>query len=215
MRKDITTTAISLLVLTALLGLAYPLATTGVAKALWPNKSEGSQITLHGRVVGSRMLGQDFSRPVIGRDGKPEKDSDGNPVVAADPRYFQSRPSADAYNPAGTFFNNLGPNSKALATLLRANMKAYLDRERLGTPGLRAADVPADAVQTSASGVDPHISQANARIQARRVARVRHMRLSRITALVDANTDGRGLGVLGEPGVNVLQLNLALDKEGT
>lgn len=199
MRRDVVASVISLLVLTVLLGVAYPLAATGIATIAWPNKATGSRIEVGGKTVGSRVVGQDFSRPVRGRP--------------ADRRYFQSRPSADAYNPAGTFFNNLGPNSKELAGQLRTNMKTYLARERLGTPGLRPRGVPADAVQTSASGIDPHISQANARIQARRVGKVRGLALARVLGLVEENTDGRGLGILGEPGVNVLTLNLALDRE--
>ena len=138
-----------------------------------------------------------------------------NPVLEPDPRYFQSRPSATGYSPSVTFFNNLGPNQKELRNMFRANLAAYLKRERPTDPGLRASDVPVDAVTTSASGVDPHISQANARIQARRVARARNMPLARVNELIGNNTDGRALGFLGEPGVNVLDLNLALDKEGS
>ena len=129
------------------------------------------------------------------------------------PSYFQSRPSATDYSANVTYFNNLGPNSQKLRDQIAANLRAYVRRERRYDPGLRASDVPVDAVTTSASGVDPHISQANARIQARRVAKVRGLSLGRVLQLVDANTDGRALGVLGEPGVNVLKLNLALDQE--
>ncbi len=134
-------------------------------------------------------------------------------MLEADPRYFQSRPSVTGYSANVTFFNNLGPNSKDLSTMFRDNLAAYFDRERAYNPGLRRGDVPPDAVQTTASGVDPHISEANARIQARRVAEERSISLARVLQLVDDNTDGRALGVLGEPGVNVLELNLALDRE--
>jgi potassium-transporting ATPase KdpC subunit len=158
---------------------------------LWPNKADGSQVEVDGKVVGSRLIGQQFRGP----------------------RYFHSRPSATDYSANVTFFNNLGPNSKELRDLFRDNLASYLRRERPFNPGLRAADVPPDAVQTSASGVDPNISQANARIQARRVAEERGLPLERVLRLVDDNTDGRALGVLGEPGVNVLQLNLAVDRE--
>jgi potassium-transporting ATPase KdpC subunit len=192
MRRDIVTAIIAVLAFTALLGLAYPLATTGIAQVLFPNAADGSKIERDGEVVGSRIIGQDF-------DDRP--------------RYFQSRPSATEYNPAGTFFNNLGPNSRDLHDLLAKNLGAYLRRERPFTPGLTRANVPADAVQTSGSGVDPHISEDNARIQANRVAEVRGLPRERVLELVDDNTDGRGLGVLGEPGVNVLELNLALDDE--
>ena len=192
MRRDITNSVLAILVFTVLFGLAYPLATTGLAQVLWPNKADGSQITRDGKTVGSRLIGQDFK----GR-----------------PRYFQSRPSVTGYDPSATFFNNLGPNSRDLAKLFRKNLAAYLKLERPYTPGLTKGEIPPDAVQTAASGVDPHISKANAEIQANRVAKVRGLPLERVKALIDDNTDGRGLGVLGEPGVNVLQLNLALDAE--
>jgi K+-transporting ATPase ATPase C chain len=193
MRRDLTNSVLAILVFTVLLGLAYPLATTGIAKVLWPNKADGSQIERDGKVVGSRLIGQDFK----GR-----------------PRYFQSRPSVTGYNPAATFFNNLGPNSKDLRALFEKNLVSYLKRERPYNPGLTKSDVPPDAVQTTASGVDPHISKDNAEIQARRVAQVRGLPLERVRQLIEDNTDDRGLGVLGEPGVNVLELNLALDGGG-
>jgi K+-transporting ATPase ATPase C chain len=213
MRRDLIASALAVLVFTVVFGLAYPLATTGVAQVLFPNKADGSQVMRDGKVVGSRLIGQEFQKPVLGPDGKPKTDKDGNPILEPDPRYFQSRPSATGYNPSVTFFNNLGPNQKDLRDLFRANLAAYLKRERPTSPGLRAKDVPVDAVTTSASGVDPHISQANARIQARRVARARNVSLTRVNQLIDDNTDDRALGFLGEPGVNVLDLNLALDQE--
>jgi potassium-transporting ATPase KdpC subunit len=158
MRRDITTSILAVLVLTLLLGVAYPLITTGVAQVLWPNKSDGSQIERDGKVVGSRMIGQEFKRPVLDRAGEPKVDADGNPVLEADPRYVQSRPSVTGYNPAGTFFNNLGPNSSDLRDMFDENMAAYLELERPYNPGLTRGDVPPDAVQTTGSGVDPHIS---------------------------------------------------------
>jgi potassium-transporting ATPase KdpC subunit len=194
MRRALTTSVLAIVLFTVVFGLAYPLATTGVAQVLFPEKADGSRITQGGRVVGSRLIGQDFGGSA---------------------RYFQSRPSATSYNAAGTFFNNLGPNQRDLRDQFRKNVTAFLRRERPTSPGLTAADVPVDAVTTSASGVDPHISVANARIQARRVASARTIRLSRVNELVDRYTDGRALGFLGEPGVNVLELNLALDKEGS
>jgi K+-transporting ATPase ATPase C chain len=192
MRRDFFPAIIAIAVITVIFGVAYPLATTGVAQVLFPNKSDGSQIERDGEVVGSSLIGQDFKNR---------------------PRYFQSRPSATDYSANVTFFNNLGPNSRDLRDMLARNLAAYLERERPFNPGLRRGDVPADAVTTSASGVDPHISKTNARIQARRVAQARGIGLGRVLELVDDNTDGRTLGVLGEPGVNVLELNLALDQE--
>lgn len=194
MRRDFLPSIIAIAVLTLLFGVIYPLATTGVAQVLFPGKADGSQIERDGKVVGSRLIGQDFK---------------------GQPRYFQSRPSATDYSANVTYFNNLGPNSKELSDQFAKNLAAYLKRERPYNPGLGRADVPVDAVTTSASGVDPHISEANARIQARRVAEVRGLQLDRVLALVDENTDGRALGVLGEPGVNVLELNLALDRENS
>jgi K+-transporting ATPase ATPase C chain len=190
MRRDITNSILAIVVFTLVLGLAYPLLTTGVAQVLWPNKADGSQVERDGKVVGSRLIGQQFRGP----------------------RYFHSRPSATDYRANVTLFNNLGPNSRKLSDLFKKTLAAYLRRERPFNPGLRAADVPPDAVQTTASGVDPHISQANARIQARRVAEERGLPPGRVLQLVDDNTDFRALGVLGEPGVNVLELNLAVDR---
>ncbi|HEX2415166.1 MAG TPA: K(+)-transporting ATPase subunit C [Thermoleophilaceae bacterium] len=210
MRKDLTASITAIIVFTLLLGLAYPLLTTGVAQVLFPNKADGSQVELGGEVVGSRLIGQDFKRPVM-RNGEPVEDEEGEPVLEADPAFFQSRPSVTSYNPAGTFFNNLGPNNKELADLFEENLTAYLELERRFNPGLQRGDVPVDAVTTSASGVDPHISEANAELQARRVAEERGLELEQVQGLIDEHTDDRGLGVLGEPGVNVLELNLALD----
>jgi potassium-transporting ATPase KdpC subunit len=192
LRKDLTTATIAIVFLTLLLGIAYPLVTTGVAQLAFPNASNGSKIEVDGQLVGSKLIGQDFR---------------------GDQRYFQSRPSATGYSADVTYFNNLGPNSRELSDLFAEQLAAYLKRERPFDPGLSADEVPVDAVTTSASGVDPHISEANARIQAHRVAEVRGLRLERVLALVSEHTDGRFLGLFGEPGVNVLRLNLALDEE--
>lgn len=192
MRKDLTASAVAVVLFTVVCGLLYPLAVTGIAQVTMPNKANGSQLSRDGRVIGSKLIGQDFQ-------GRRE--------------YFQSRPSATGYSASATFFNNLGPNQQDLADRLEAATKAYLALEGPDNPGLKAADVPPDAVTTSASGVDPHISPDNAEIQARRVARVRGLSLDRVNDLVDEHTDGRGLGFMGGPGVNVLTLNLALDEE--
>jgi potassium-transporting ATPase KdpC subunit len=213
MRRDLISSALALLVLTLVLGVAYPLATTGVSQVLWPNKADGSQIERDGKTVGSRLIGQDFQRPVLDRNGEPKVDADDSPILEPDLRYFQSRPSATGYSANVTYFNNLGPNNAELRGLFAANLAAYLELERPYDRGLTRGDVPPDAVQTSASGVDPHISEDNAQIQARRVAEVRGVELDHVLDLVDENTDGRGLGLFGEPGVNVLDLNLALDAE--
>lgn len=192
MRKDIIASAVAVVLFTVVCGLIYPLAVTGIAQVTMPGKANGSQIKRDGRVVGSELIGQDF---------------------AGERRYFQSRPSATGYSASATFFNNLGPNQQDLADQLEAATKGYLALEGPDNPGLKAADIPPDAVTTSASGVDPHISPENADIQARRVARARGLSLDRVHDLIDEHTDDRGLGFTGEPGVNVLMLNLALDQE--
>lgn len=205
--KELTTAAIAIVVLTILLGVGYPLVMTGVAQVAFPNKADGSQIKVDGKVVGSRLIAKAF---VIDTG---RKDADGNAITRPDPRYFQPRPSQTDYSATGTFFSNRGPNSAVGRFFYRDSLAAYLDLERRYNPGLTAAKVPVDAVTTSGSGVDPHISKANARIQANRIAAVRDIPVDRVDELVDDNTDGRFLGVIGEPGVNVLELNLALDKE--
>ena len=212
MRKELTTSAIAIVFFTLLLGVAYPLVVTGVAQVLFPNTADGSRVEVGGRTVGSSLIGQSFQRPVLDRNGEPRVDADGNKITTPDLRYFQSRPSATGYAPDITFFNNLGPNNRELAGILRENLLLYLKTERPFDPGLTREDVPVDAVTTSASGVDPHISEANARIQAHRIAEVRGLSLDQVNELIDENTDGRFL-VFGEPGVNVLELNIDLDQE--
>lgn len=197
MRKDILTSILAILVFTVLLGLVYPLTVTGISQVAFNNKANGSMIEQGGRVVGSKLIAQPFTD----KNGK------------ADPRYFQPRPSQTEYSPAATFFNNAGPNNADTRDLIAGNLKAYLALEGKYNPGLSGASTPVDAVTGSASGVDPHISERNAEIQARRVAAVRDLDSSVIEQLIEDHTDGRFLGVIGEPGVNVLELNIALDKE--
>lgn len=209
MRRELTTAAIAIVVFTVLLGLAYPLAITGISQVAFDNKANGSQIKRDGKVIGSRLIAQAF----VVDTGK--KDSDGNAITKPDTKYFQPRPSQDSYNPAATFFSNRGPNSAVGRFFFRDQLASYLALEKPYDPQLTAHDVPVDAVTTSGSGVDPHISKANARIQALRIAAVRKLPLARVKALISDNTDGRFLGFVGEPGVNVLELNLALDKETT
>ena len=212
MRRDLVTSVLAILAVTVVFGLAYPLVVTGISQVAFHGRAGGSLIHQDGKVVGSRLLAQDFRKPVLGANGKPKTDKDGNPILTPDTRYFQPRPStATSYNAASTAFTNLGPNSKAARDTFKANLQAYLRLEGRFNPGLKAAQVPVDAVTSSASGVDPQISVANADIQARRVAAVRRLPLAQVSQLIDANTDGRSLGVLGEAGVNVLELNLALD----
>jgi len=191
MRKDLLTSLLAVVVMTVFLGVVYPLAITGISQVAFPGNADGSKVSLDGRVVGSSLIGQEFK----GR------------------AYFHSRPSATEYSGNVTFFGNAAPNSVEAREEVREYMKAYLRLEKPFDKSLTSADVPVDAVTQSASGVDPHISEANARIQAHRIAAVRHLPLSQVEDLIAANTDGRFLGLLGEPGVNVLELNIALDKE--
>jgi potassium-transporting ATPase KdpC subunit len=213
LRKDLITATVAIVFFTVLVGLAYPLLTTGVAQVLFPSASNGSKIEVDGKVVGSELIGQDFRRPVLDKNGEPVLDEEEEPVLEADPAYFQGRPSVTGYSANVTYFNNLGPNNKELSEFMEEELQAYLEREGRYAKGLTAADVPVDAVSTSASGVDPHISVANARIQAHRVAAVRSLPLDTVLGLVEDYTEGRFLGLFGEPGVNVLKLNIALDEE--
>jgi K+-transporting ATPase ATPase C chain len=212
MKKDIITSAIGIVVLTLLCGILYPLFVTGVSQVAFPGNANGQQIYVNGKLVGSKIIGQQFT-DVVYKHGKPEMQN-GNPVTVPDPRYFQSRPSATVppYNAAASTFSNLGPNSIATLQEIQANIKTYLALEKPYDPGLTVAKIPVDAVNSSASGIDPDISPANADIQAHRIAAVRHLPMSEVLNMISASTHGRGLGFSGEPGVNVLELNLALDR---
>jgi potassium-transporting ATPase KdpC subunit len=214
MKRDLISSAIGIVVLALLCGILYPLVVTGVSQLAFPGNANGQRLYVHGKLVGSQLIGQNFGTVVIGKNGKPEMQN-GNPVTAPDPRYFQGRPSATvpAYNAAATTFSNLGPNSKATLTEISSNIQAYISLNGKYYPGgLTAAKVPVDAANSSASGIDPDISVRNAGIQAYRVAAVRHLSLHRVMQMVSKYTGGRGLGFSGEPGVNVLELNLALDR---
>jgi K+-transporting ATPase ATPase C chain len=192
--RTIAGSAVAVVVLTAVFGFAYPALMTGFAQVAFADKANGSLIEVDGRVVGSRLAGQEFTSP----------------------RYFHSRPSgtSPAYNAGATTFANLGPTNPDLANNVAAAAAAILERETPYNSGLELGDIPVDAVTTSGSGIDPHISPAYAELQSRRVAQVRGLPLDTVERLIDENTDGRSLGFLGEPGVNVLELNLALDEEG-
>jgi potassium-transporting ATPase KdpC subunit len=212
MRKDLLTALLAIIVMTVFFGLIYPLAITGISQVVFPGPANGSQVKVNGRVVGSSLIGQSFSHPVIGKNGKPVLEEE-EEVLAPDKAYFQPRPSATGYSGDGSYFSNLGPNSIEAREAVREHMAEYVALEKPYDPGLTKSQVPVDAVTESASGVDPEISQANAWIQAHRVAALRHLPLARVDSLISAHTEGRFLGLIGEPGVNVLQLNIALDKE--
>jgi potassium-transporting ATPase KdpC subunit len=220
MKRDIVTSVIGIILFTVLLGLVYPLAITGVSQVAFSGDANGQQIHLDGKLVGSKIIGQSFAKPVIGKNGNPEE-KEGELVTEPDPRYFQSRPSATeggADNAAASTFSNHGPNSVKTKEANEENIKAYLELNKNPTtkteydPGLTVAQIPVDAVNSSASGLDPEISPANAWIQAHRIAAVRHLPLATVDGLIAKYTSGRGLGFSGEEGVNVLELNLALDR---
>ncbi len=194
--KDLTTSAIAIVLFTLMLGIAYPLAITGGSQLAFSDQADGSLIARDGELAGSRLIG--VSRTI---GGKP------------DPAYFQPRPSATGYSATATFFSNRGPNAASARFFYRDGLAAYRALEGPYNPGLTNARVPVDAVTTSASGVDPHISTTNAEIQARRVATRRGIALARLQRLIEDNTDGRFLGVIGEAGVNVPALNAALDRQ--
>jgi len=193
MRRQLLTGLRMTIALTVLVGIAYPLAMTGIAQALMKNKANGSFVSQNGKVVGSSLIGQSFTL----KNGGP------------DPRYFQPRPSnaGKGYDAMASAGSNLGPSNPSLITGVKDRVIAY--RELNGLPA--DASVPVDAVTSSASGLDPDISVANARLQVARVARTRSLSEGRVLALVAAHTQGRQLGILGEKTVNVLELNLALD----
>jgi K+-transporting ATPase ATPase C chain len=176
-----------LIALTLVVGIAYPLAITGVARVAFPSQAEGSLVRENGRVIGSRLIGQAFS----------------------DPKYFWGRPSATGpypYNGIASSGSNLGPLNPALLDQVKANAKALRDAD----PG-NTQPVPVELVSASASGLDPEISPAAAAYQIPRVARARGLTVAQVEALVRAHQRGRLLGFLGEPRINVLELNLALD----
>lgn len=178
---------VMLAVFTLIFGLAYPLAVTAVGQVAFHDRANGSLIERDGVVVGSSLIGQSFTAP----------------------KYFHSRPSAAGagYDGAASSGSNLGPQSPDLLAAVEERAIAYREANGLAT----GAMVPVDAVTASASGLDPHISIANARLQAPRVADERGLTVEAVRALVDEHTAGRDLGVLGEPAVNVVTLNLALD----
>jgi potassium-transporting ATPase KdpC subunit len=184
--RNLIAAALMTIVTTVLFGLMYPLLVTGLAQVIFPDKANGQLIEQNGKIVGSRIIGQAFSAP----------------------GYFHSRPSAagtgyDATSSSGT---NLGPTNKKLID----SVKAAVETAQKENPGM---PVPIDLVTSSASGLDPHISPAAALFQAARIARERGIQEEDVRRLIDTNTAGRQLGFFGEPGVNVLELNLALDQE--
>jgi K+-transporting ATPase ATPase C chain len=185
MLKHVRPALVLLALFTLLTGLVYPLAMTGIGQAAFSNQANGSPIVRDGVVVGSSLIGQQFTRP----------------------EYFWGRPSAagKGYDARSSSGSNLGPSSQALADRITA------EAERYGVP---ASDIPPDLLTASGSGLDPHISAAAARFQLVRVARARGLQEDVVSGLIDAHTETPSLGVIGEERVNVLELNLALDALG-
>jgi K+-transporting ATPase ATPase C chain len=197
MLREIRPAIVLLLVLTAITGLAYPLAMTAIAGAIFPAQAQGSLIERDGKVIGSALIGQEF---------KSDRYFHGRPSATLAPDPNDSTKTVPApYNAANSGGSNLGPTSKALADRLKEDV----DKLKAETPN---AAVPVDLVTTSASGLDPDISPEAAQFQVPRIARVRNMPEGAVSQLVAANTQGRLLGLIGEPRVNVLALNLALDR---
>ena len=187
MLKHLRPALVSFALLSLITGVFYPLLVTGVGQSLFPKQAAGSLIEQDGRLLGSELIGQNFSLP----------------------KYFWGRPSATApmsNNAANSSGSNLGPLNPALADAVKSRIEAL----KVADPG-NALPVPADLVMASASGLDPHISPAAARYQATRVARERQLPLADVQRLIEAHTEARDLQLLGEPRVNVLRLNLALD----
>jgi potassium-transporting ATPase KdpC subunit len=192
--RNLVSSVLAVVVLTAVFGFGYPALMTGFASVAFPHQAQGSLLKVNGKVVGSSLAAQSFTSL----------------------KYFHERPSgtAPAYNASATTFANLGPTSPDLAKSVAAAAAAILKLEGPYNPGLTIHGIPVDAVTTSASGIDPEISPAYAVLQSPRVAAVRHLPLATVQKLVKQNTVGRSWGFFGEPGVNVLELNIALDKLG-
>ena len=188
MRRQLVPAVLAFFALTVICGIVYPLVVTGISQLVFPARADGSLLKRNGITVGSSLIGQSFTSP----------------------RYFHPRPSAagKGYDGTSSSASNLGPTNPVLLRDVRERIAAYRRDNglALGTP------VPVSAVTGSGSGLDPQIAPTDADIQARRVARVRGLPVATVLALVKKHTDGRTLGIFGEPGVNVLELNLALDR---
>jgi K+-transporting ATPase ATPase C chain len=186
MRRQIVAGVLMLLVFTVLTGIVYPFAVTGVAQVLFKSRADGSLVYINGAPVGSALIGQEFTEA----------------------KYFHPRPSAPGYSSGVSGASNAGPTNQAFLDEVGKRIAGYRTENGLWPTQM----VPVDAVTASGSGLDPEISVANADLQAPRVAKARGMTTARVLTVIKRYTDGRGLGFLGEPGVNVLAVNLALDR---
>lgn len=174
------------IIFSILLGLVYPLVITGIAQVVFPQKANGSLIVENNKIIGSSLIGQKFDKP----------------------EYFSSRPSAVDYNAAGSGASNFGPTNKKFIAQVEASVKSEKEKVK----GILSPYIPADMVLTSASGLDPHISIENAKLQSKRVSKIRNISEAQMNKLIEKNTDRELLGIWGQEGVNVLKLNIALDK---
>jgi potassium-transporting ATPase KdpC subunit len=221
MRKDIINSFLGMIVFTLMCGVLFPLVMVGFSQVVFPGNANGQKVYVDGKLVGSKLIGQYFGSITFNKAGVATN-------YTPNPRYFQTRPSGTAPqdNDAATAFANYGPNSTITLAALQSNISTYLSLNCSGKLSksnacsgswydakvTSAGQIPVDAADTSASGVDPDISPANADIQAYRIAAVRHLSLSTVMGLVSKYTGGRGLGFSGEDTVNVLELNLALNR---
>jgi K+-transporting ATPase ATPase C chain len=185
MRRQLLAGLLMLVVFTVLTGIVYPFVVTGIAQVFFKDKANGSLVYVDGKPVGSALIGQEFTAA----------------------KYLHPRPSAPGYANGVSGGSNAGPSNQTFLDEVAKRIAAYRAENGLS----QTTKVPVDAVTASGSGLDPEISVANADIQAKRVARVRNVPLAKVLDVVKAHTDGRGLGFLGEPGVNVLEVNVALD----
>ena len=210
MRRQLLPALMMMIVFTVVTGIVFPLVVTGISQAAFSDRANGSKLDANGKVVGSKLLGQTFTKPKYfhGRPSSAGAAATGSD--ATDPNNAKKSIPNDPKDLSQDISSgsNLGPTNPDFLATVKERAAAYRKENGLA-PG---AEVPVDAVTASASGLDPHISVANARIQAHRVARVRGIPLARVDQLINDHTDGRSLGFLGEAGVNVLELNVALDQ---
>jgi K+-transporting ATPase ATPase C chain len=210
MRRQLLPALMMMVVFTVLVGLAYPLAVTGISQAAFSDQANGSKLSVGGKVVGSKLLGQTFTQAKYFHGRPTAAGAAASGSATADPKNADKTVPNDPKDLTQDISSgsNYGPTNPEFLRTVKERAAAYRKENGLA----RDAEVPVDAVTASGSGLDPQISVANARLQARRVARARGLTVARVDELIRQHTDGRSLGFAGEPGVNVLELNVALDQ---